>query len=66
MATAIDPKLMLSQADLETRRRAVECVLGSLRMEGLEVSPELSSLLDRFQLGEISLQDVHSVFPVVQ
>ena len=58
MATVAD-SVTLSQAALDERRQAVECVLGSLRIEGLEVSPLLASLLCRFELGEISLEELN-------
>jgi hypothetical protein len=45
-------------SDLERRRENVESVLGSLRIEGLEITPSARALTDRYLRGEASLAEL--------
>jgi hypothetical protein len=45
-------------SDLERRRENVESVLGSLRIEGLEITPSARALTDRYLRGETSLAEL--------
>ena len=53
-------KAALTAAELADRRLALESALGSLRIEGMELEPEGSEILDRFARGEISLPEMRN------
>ncbi len=44
--------------DIERRRRHVASALGSLRIEGLEVSIEARAIFDRYIMGDIRADEV--------
>jgi hypothetical protein len=58
MATVANPQTLLTPAELEERRYAVESTLGSLRIEGIELEPHLLAIFERFKQGEISLDEL--------
>ncbi len=47
-----------TEAAAKNRRRNVESVLGSLRIEGLEVDPHTHSLMNRYVDGELTVDEV--------
>jgi len=48
----------LSPAELDERRLAVENAVGSLRIEGMELEPVPSRILERYAQGEIPLDEM--------
>jgi len=57
MATVAD-SVTLSQAALDERRQAVECVLGSLRIEGLTLEGVALDAVESYASGQISLDEM--------
>jgi Antitoxin VbhA len=58
MKTVDQSKKTLTPAALIERRRAVDSALGSLRIEGMELEPEVRDILERFACGEMSLAEM--------
>jgi len=52
------PKIMTVSPDVERRRRAVGSVLGSLRIEGIEVGADARAIADRYIAGEITVDEL--------
>jgi hypothetical protein len=44
--------------DAERRRPGVESVLGSLRIEGLEIDAETRAIFDRYIAGELGIDEL--------
>jgi hypothetical protein len=53
-------KVILTEASLADRRYAVDCAIGSMRIEGMEPEPEPREVLERFARGEIDLAEMRA------
>ncbi|ENN90433.1 MULTISPECIES: antitoxin VbhA family protein [Bartonella] len=49
---------MLSEEEIEERRRDVRDVLASHRLEGLEPDPQVVAQMERVAIGELETSDV--------
>jgi hypothetical protein len=58
MSAAGADVIPLTPAELDDRRLAVECAIGSLRIEGKEIDAIPMRILDRYTQGEISLDEI--------
>ena len=58
MAASSTPVVRLTPAELDERRLAVENAIGTLRIEGLEIDCVPKRILERYVLGEISLDEM--------
>jgi hypothetical protein len=58
MAASTAPIISTSSQELDSRRLAVENAIGTLRIEGLELDSVPRRILDRYVLGEISLDEM--------
>jgi hypothetical protein len=58
MATVASPQTLLTPAEMERRRYAVESALGSLRIEGIELEGDARDAVEAFASGQIDLDDM--------
>jgi hypothetical protein len=54
MAVAITPAVTLGAVELDGRRRAIESSIGSFRIEGVELDPEVLEAAESYARDEIS------------
>ena len=53
-------KVTLSEASLADRHYAVDCAIGSMRIEDMEPDPEVFEIMERFARGEIDLAEMRA------
>jgi hypothetical protein len=58
MSATAAPVVRLTPAELDDRRLAVENAIGTLRIENLELESIPRRILERYALGEISLDEM--------
>ena len=51
-------KVTLTEDSLADRRYAVDCAIGSMRIEDMEPDPEVLEIMERFVRGEIHLAEM--------
>jgi len=59
-STTTDTVAALTPEGAAERRRAVQSAIGSLRIEGMELEPGESEILERHVRGEIDIATMHA------
>ena len=59
MATATAPVIILTPAELDDRRLAVENAIGTMLIEDLEPDETTRKILSRYATGEIELSEMN-------